>query len=358
MQSSSAFLSVLVLGPKGTGRLARGTSLKRRRTCLPQLCFYTTRNIPTATTVQSGAKPSDELLEQFAAAVTGEWKGYEGQFDSGTGKIKPIPDYYIPEQFLEWDLTPRGFETNHSVIVRDTRLFRKFFRILPTVSLFADHVDYEEDFTVTQLNEPEISDATSTALFADGSFVSGPGRVVVRRESRLDKWPSAVFSLQDARDNMRRAANVWLRFNFENRSFVDDIRVVVENRSCDYCDGADLEGSSGFVDGWVSLPPGDPAQLKGEWAIHSANTTDSSNDSPSGGASTTIERRTNPIDADVALFLPNGIDLSISGAENDDGIIVRVGWLVDYNTRIVLCRHFQKDGAVVMSQRLVEQRLS
>lgn len=363
-----AFLTAVPIPLHGAGVTVSAiyTPLKRRRAAAGlsqnkrdyQRCYGSTPLV--ATIVKPGTEPAEEVLEQFSAAVAGEWTGYEGRFDGDTAKVQEIPDYYVPDQFLEWGLTPKGFETNHSVIVRGTQLFRKFFRILPTVSLFADHVDTEEEFSVIPLHSSEGEEKNSTAIFSDGCFVAGPGRVKPKRESRLDKWPSVSFCIRDARDGEKRAANIWLQFDFENRAFKNDVRAIVERWSCRYCDGADLEGSSGFIDGWVSETPGGADQLAGDWVVHGARL-------EGGGATAAAaareEQQQQPVsrgeglDARVALFLPQGLDVSIRDAD-EGAVVLQAGWLVDEGTRVVLRRHFHSDGSVAYSQRVVEQRVS
>lgn len=354
---------------------------KRRRASLPQ---HNTLTTPKALIVKPDDEPTETVLESFSAASRGEWKGYEGNFNSETGEAITIPDYYIPDQFLEWDLSPKGFESNHSIIVRNGKLYRKFFRILPTVSLFADHVDLEEELKVIPLVSSQHSESsdiesapTTTTIYTDGSFVSGARKVLTKRESRLDKWPSITFCLRDdtGRDTdngsgKRRSANMWLQFDFEQRKLVGEVRAVIEEWSCDYCDGADLEGSSGFVDGWPSHPCGSAQNISGEWTVVKRGGIDSSVSEKDGdGASTRTAAAATATTAsqaskvvrdgsvkDGAVFLPDGLDVSISECGQTDGIVVQAGWLVNENTRMVLRRQFAADGTVEHTEHVVEVR--
>lgn len=304
--------------------------------------------VPLATLIRPGSSPTDADLAAFSAAVKGEWTGYEGTFDNTTAQVQAVPDYYIPEQFSEWNLIPMGFETNHSTIVREHTLYRKFFRILPTVSHFADHVDMEED-----LDKLPLSGEHATAIFADGSFIAGMAKVLPERTSRLDKWPALSFSLRDPHADARRAVNLWVKFDFANRKFAAPVRVVLERWSCAYCDGADLDGSSGFVDGWTCGKAGHVAMLKGEWYVCSDPARDFTVQNPDDA----VILRGDEEDARAALYLPEGIDVAVLDAPNGDGVIVRAGWLVDENTRVVLRRIYAPDGSVEGSEHFVERRM-
>lgn len=321
-----------------TCRLAEGKRKKQYQTT-------DTSQTPQATIVGANEEVSSDKLDQFAAAVRGEWRGYEGRFHAQDATVQPIPDFYVPDEFSEWGVRPNGFETNHSTIVRKGTLYRKFLRVLPAVSLFADHVDVEEDNTQIQLTP---TNDVSTAIFSDGSFVTGAARVAVRRESRLDKWPSILLSVQDPRPDSRRAANVWVKFDFEHAKFVDNVRVVVENWADDFSDSPELEGSSGFVDGWVSESRTEPGALAGSWTEDEDDKVDDSN-------ARTITRSELSDDSMSRLLLPNGLDVSV---HSNAGLTVQVGWLVDKDTRIIVSRRFSPDGVVEHSRRNVERRLA
>lgn len=301
---------------------------------------------PRATLIGANERATSEQLDQFASAVRGEWRGYEGRFHAQNATVQPIPDYYVPDEFSEWGVRPNGFETNHSTIVRKDTLYRKFLRVLPTVTLFADHVDVEEDSTQILLTP---TDDVSTAIFSDGSFVTGAPQVATRRESRLDKWPTLLLSVQDPRSNFRRSANVWVKLDFEHVKFADDVRVVIENWADEFSDSPELEGSSGFIDGWVSDSCTEPDVLAGRWVE------DEGKDVGDNGDRHVITRSGHADEGMSRLLLPNGLDVSI---HSHDGLTVQVGWLVDGDTRIIVCRRFAQDGAVEHSRRSVERRLS
>lgn len=295
---------------------------------------------PRATLIRAGSPPSAAEVEAFAEAIRGEWPGYEGTFDVQTGRATPVPDYYIPEQFAEWGLVPHGFESNHSITVRGTTLYRKFFRVLPAVSLFADHVDLEED-----LSALDIAAEPALHVFPDGAFAAGPSPVCVAKTSALQKWPRVELCLRDPRDDRRVALHVHCSFDFEKRQLVREIRAVREQYSCIYCDGADIEGSSGYVEGWVIGPAGAPDALRGEWRV------------VGGSEERVITREAGaPESPAKQLYLPDGVDVGVTDDENG-GLVVHAGWLVDDATRVVMRRGFAADGSVRYSERLVEHRV-
>lgn len=363
MSPTTAFLSTVPLGTNRqcTGATLQNATLKRPRRpskCSPERHVHSYQcGRPVATIIKPETNFSDSDLESFSTAVEGEWPGYEGNFNSTTAAVNDVHESYIPEQFEEWGLKPRGFETNHSVIVRGDKLYRKFFRILPSVSLFGDHVDLEEEFNMTPLTSQGTDE--SLAIFPDGSFVTSKAKVTAVRTSKLDKYPSVSFSVQDARKTQRRCLNIWVCFDFEEQKFFKDIRVIIEKHNGDYCDGADMEGSSGFVEGWTSGKAGEPAQLKGEWVVHTASSIDPEDDASMSGEA--IVLRGDDVGDHVALFLPGGVDLAIkedTSGIGEGALLVQAGWLVDADTRVVLRRSFRAEGTVAYSQRLVERRLS
>ncbi|KAI0564202.1 hypothetical protein FGB62_29g215 [Gracilaria domingensis] len=248
-----------------------------------------------------------KTVTSFAEQIKGEWTGYEGNFSPHTGQPLPVPDYYIPEEFSEWGLTPLGFESNHSIIVRSDKLYRKFFRVLPSVSLFADHVDAEEDFRCDTIGD-------GLTIYSDGGFVNGKNKLPTKK-SKLERPPRIEFRLPHPYQQ-KQAANVTLQLDFECANLVQDIRAVVEKWSCIYCDGADMDGSSGYIEGWVTGAP---------------------------------EGMTSRDD---------GSEVTRCSKENkreDGGRTARAAWRVR-DRRVALQRIFDADGNVVNTERFVEQR--
>lgn len=177
--------------------------------------------------------------------------------------------------------------------------------------------------------------------FADGTFTVGKSSVLVKRESKLQKWPSVRFCVRDPREGERRALHIKLKFDFEKACLAEDISIILEKWSCEYCDGADIDGSSGYLEGWAVEQSLDRAALRGMWAVE-------------GGKQ--VERRMGEAKEEgKQIYLPKGIDISIRRVGNE--LVVSVGWLVDGDSRVVLRRTYDEKGGFVGSERVVERRV-
>lgn len=289
----------------------------------------------TSSVVRTSDELSTERLQAFTESIRGEWVGYEADFDSENGQVKVVPDYYIPEDFTTWSLQPKGFECNHSTIVRGTKYYRKFMRVLPAVAVFADHVDLETTFDVI-----DIANSPGTHCFHDGSYSGGPSPVKIMHKSLLDKWPLADLCLRDRQG--KRGVHAKLTFDFENVQLVSDIRVVVEAYSCIYCDGADIEGSSGYVEGWSVEARSKPEDLSGTWSCD-----DGTNVSRPDGGPPALPRR--------CLYLPS--DISVGVDAFDGGVRAWVGWVTAPNERRVLSRYYDSEGQATQSKLVTETRI-
>ncbi|CAN8068619.1 unnamed protein product [Agarophyton chilense] len=271
----------------------------------------------------------NSTITSFTEQIKGEWTGYEGNFSPETGKALPVPDYYVPEEFSEWGLRPLGFESNHSITVRSDKLYRKFFRVLPSVSLFADHVDAEEDFRCDTIGD-------GLTVYYDGSFVNGKKALPTKR-SKLERAPRIEFRLSHPYEE-KQAANVTLNVDFESACIVQEIRAVVEKWSCVYCDGADMDGSSGYIEGWVNGATGNPHELTGRWLRGDA----------------LFEREEGTQREGGAVFLPEGIDVAFE-ERPDGGRTARAAWRIR-DRRVALQRIFDAEGNLVNTERFVEHR--
>jgi hypothetical protein len=194
-------------------------------------------------------------------------------------------------------------------------------RVLPCVTIFGDHIDIEAT--------PGCLDTAEEAGFyasPDGSFSSGPAAVIVDRRSELEKWPRTELVLRSGKEAVRAVVT----FDFATGALVKPVRVTKERWSCVWCDGADMEGSSGYIQGWADGEQMDAAALGGDWTA--------------GGAAP--ERR-------KQIYMPGGVDVGVLKPAGG-GCIVHVGWLVEAGRRVVLTRTYAADGTVAASQRIVE----
>lgn len=164
--------------------------------------------------------------------------------------------------------------------------------------------------------------------FPDGSFCFGPAEVVVDRTSELQKWPKAELVLR----NGAHAVRAKFVFDFAKGELVKPLHATVEKFSVKWCDGADLEGSSGYIEGWANEAAMDAAELDGDWN--------------SGGAPAAPRKQ---------LYLPSGVDVGVQKAD-DGGCVLHVGWLVEPGRRLVLTRTYSSDGKTAGSTRVEELR--
>lgn len=184
-------------------------------------------------------------------------------------------------------------------------------------------MDAEEDLTVTDAEEEE-----GFYAFPDGSFSFGPAEVIVDRTSELQKWPKAELVLR----NGAHVARAQFVFDFAKGELVKPMHATVEKFSIKWCDGADLEGSSGYIEGWANDEPMEASALDGDWN--------------SGGA---------PATPRTQLYLPSGIDVGVQKA-GDGGCVLLLGWLVEPGRRLVLTRTYTSDGKATGSTRVEELR--
>eukprot|EP00171_Calliarthron_tuberculosum_P013749 IDg13749t1 len=340
--SATAFIPFLAPSTVRTTRTqhARHQLYKRARVAQPHVRARVTRmgvdsETTSAAAIVRTSEPLDsDRLAAFETHVRGEWTGYEADFDPVSGTPRDIPNYYIPEDFVAWGLSPKGFECTYSTIVRGSKYYRKFFRVLPAVALFADHVDLETSFEVVDMNEEPASHC-----FEDGSFAGGPSPVKIAHASILDKWPCADMCVRAG----KHAVHAKLKFDFENAKLVETVRVVREQYSCQYCDGADIEGSSGYVEGWAAQQKSTPAELAGEWTCDDGTSVSR----PNGGA---------PEVPAKCVYLPCGISVGVTRVA--DGVHAWLSWLTTPDERRVLTRHYNAQGEVVQSALVTETRAS
>lgn len=336
---STAFIPILA--PTGIGNrvhhahhLSKRTRPVKSAYVIPLRMTVNSETAATAAIVRTSDTLDESRLSSFETRVRGEWVGYEANFDITTGAPRAIPDYYIPADFVAWGMTPLGFECTHSTIVRGSKYYRKFFRVLPVVALFADHVDLETVFEVVDMSEDRAAHC-----FADGSFAGGPSPVQITHSSILDKWPLADLCIRD--HDGKRAAHARMKFDFENVSLVDNVRVVLESYSCQYCDGADIEGSSGFVEGWAADPKSTPAELAGEWQCDDGSTISR----PDGGPAE-VPRK--------CIYLPSGLSLGVSSTDN--GVCAWLAWKTAPDERRIMTRYYASDGTVQETKLVTETR--
>lgn len=79
---------------------------------------------------------AESLWSQWAIKASGEWEGRQRLFD-GTGRTIAIPDWLVPDEYLQWGVAVNDMMTQ--VSVRTTNLDQdetarfKIFRQVPRV---------------------------------------------------------------------------------------------------------------------------------------------------------------------------------------------------------------------------------
>ena len=61
----------------------------------------------------------------------GEWAGWCVAFSPATGAVQPVPEKYVSESMIEYDVVPAGFEELTTEAWEATRLSRRSVRLLP-----------------------------------------------------------------------------------------------------------------------------------------------------------------------------------------------------------------------------------
>lgn len=70
--------------------------------------------------------------DDFAVRCTGEWEGRQRLY-AGDGTVVPIPDWLVPEEFVQWGIPFNDIITQVSMKVSDEGLSGKIVRQIPQV---------------------------------------------------------------------------------------------------------------------------------------------------------------------------------------------------------------------------------
>mmetsp|Transcript_12809 Transcript_12809/g.39376 ORF Transcript_12809/g.39376 Transcript_12809/m.39376 type:complete len:325 (-) Transcript_12809:631-1605(-) len=281
------------------------------------------------------APGSATLLEDFGKMVRGEWIGHECSFEGATGKLEGLPDGYIPEEFLQWGVEPKGFESNHSSILRGDTLYRKHLRIIPTVDHFSDHTDVEEENFRHDVNQNGFD------YFDCGSYVFAPQKVVIRKKS-LDAVPKVEICLRDSIVNNDYRIVAVLRFDFGTGKFIKSLQIFQEKFDMDYADGQFVEPGSGFRSGWGAAEVLSEEKLHGRWRSHD-------------GREESVRHVDVKDDKTQVLLFPSGIHAMATKTDSGE-MAIELGWMVDDNTRLAMRTKYSSNGDFEESTKLVEKR--
>ncbi|GAB0492708.1 hypothetical protein MMPV_003977 [Pyropia vietnamensis] len=293
---------------------------------------------------------SEEAATAFAAALDGEWNGFQAKVDPVTGAALKIPAIEVPDDFAEWNVHPVGYATTSSIKLRKASLYVKEFQLYPTITL-------DEIISCDQKLVIHDTAADGFALFPSGAYAAGDAAVPTVYKSILDHHPHAEMCLVDAgpvpapgeEDLPRERMVVRVSWEWETGAIVSPMVVIHETWYVRWCDGSMMEGASGFISGWPAEPPVDAADLAGTWV-------------PDGGGDSET------VDTDGLVLLPLGMSVRVD-KDADGGVLVEVGWLrsdaagvrLGYepgagDRRMVLRRAYAPDGALLWTTQSMLRR--
>lgn len=263
---------------------------------------------PPATVLPTDGGATEEAATAFAAALDGEWNGFQAKVDPVTGAALKIPAIEVPDDFAEWNVHPVGYATTTSIKLRKAALYVKEFQLYPTITL-------DEIISCDQTLTIHDTAADGFALFPSGAYAAGDASVPTVYKSILDAHPRAEVCLVDTgavpaageEDLPRERMAVRVSWEWATGAIVSPLVVTHENWYVRWCDGSMMEGASGFISGWPAEPATDAADLAGGWV-------------PDGGGDAET------VATDGLVLLPLGMSVRVDKGA-DGGVVVEVGWL-------------------------------
>jgi len=260
--------------------------------------------------------------------LEGEWFGHETCFSGVSGERLTIPEYYVPDEFRNWDAKIYGFDCVTSVKVEENNLRVKLTRAMPTVGCEADAV-------VPEIFEETLSLSQDDGFigFENGSFSRGPPKYSSR--STWEHWMCygkkrvrVLFPELDGRQKTRLFTEAW---------------------DGDYCDGALLPGCGSKISRIEGNGEMDASmQLEGKWSRrgYTWRKYDGTRQ-----VSSVIEAR----DRVVKRLLPGSIAIDKVVDENGR-IVLETSWNVSELTRTVLSRTYSETEELEEVSNFVDER--
>lgn len=299
--------------------------------------------MPDAAPAAPSAPPSDTSSPPpvFAAAVSGEWFGYECTFSLATGAAQCVPERYVPDEYRQWGVEIKGFECLTSTQLLRGSLRTKRTRVLPSVGCEADAVVPE---VAERVIDPVA--APAAAAFDCGSYAAGPVNLAADERA----WSLCLAEPGEAGCRRTRvrvdAGDVLEGFGA--------LEVHVETWEGPFVDGAVLPGCGGEHASFADGERLGADALVGKWKVEETVYARE-------GAGWTRSEKRNVVERDaedaerlVGLALPKGVNVR---AETEDaGAVIEAGWLVKQGLRVTVRREHAPDGNVVRCSRRVERR--
>jgi len=294
-------------------------------------------------------------VKKFASAVQGEWSGFEATFSRENGVTNSLDAMDLPEEFREWGAVPAGYEITHSTVVMGDKFKRKLYRTLPSVCVFGEHIDVEEETILYALDGSEPSSVLIP--FSDGAYCAGPNEIDTNLPS-FKKPPFLEFCLprpvaheQSSADSapvsspMERML-VRCALNFKQQRLGRDVQAFLERFESSYVGGM-VDGGSGFRIGWAANKPLSPAIRAGTWR------------SVRDESITELE----PFESEQfrKLWLPHGLSVQLTSGETEDGeeeLGVEVAWMATNDVRTVMHRRYKLDGTFTRLSYDVQTRVA
>eukprot|EP00190_Bangiopsis_sp_CCMP1999_P000107 CAMPEP_0198727540 /NCGR_PEP_ID=MMETSP1475-20131203/4427_1 /TAXON_ID= ORGANISM="Unidentified sp., Strain CCMP1999" /NCGR_SAMPLE_ID=MMETSP1475 /ASSEMBLY_ACC=CAM_ASM_001111 /LENGTH=306 /DNA_ID=CAMNT_0044489591 /DNA_START=68 /DNA_END=989 /DNA_ORIENTATION=+ len=256
------------------------------------------------------------------ANVEGEWFGYEVSFSGRTGERQSIPEWYIPEEYLNWNMKVFGFDCVTSVLLEGSHMFIKRTRSMPTVGCEADAVIPE-----VQERQISLSPANGFVGFSNGSYSLGPVNY-----TSANQFESVLHA------NGRR-----LRVIHSEVNGFQPATVFYDTWDSEFMDGALLPGCGSKQariedNGGINTV----VDLTGRWArtgvIWMADGDEKQIDDEVD-LSEEVKRRSFPE------------DLTVHRIDTKDGMVrLEIAWRCDEDQRIVLVREHDESGSLRSEQ--------
>lgn len=282
------------------------------------------------------------LPPAFAAAVSGEWFGYECTFSVVTGSAQCIPEHYVPDEYRAWGVEIKGFECLTSSELRQGALRTKRTRVLPSVGCEADAV-------VPEISERFVNPfgLPGSAGFDCGSYATGP--VDLAADARA--WSFSLTAPGEAGTKRSRvrveAGDVLVGFG--------KLEVFVETWDAPFVDGVVLPGCGGEH---VSFADGERVEanaLVGTWEVEETAYERDGAVWTRREKQIVVERDAEEAEHCIGLELPKGVN--VLAHDEQAGAVVEAGWLVEPGLRVTVRREHRPDGEAVRCARRVERRL-
>lgn len=312
---------------------------------------------------------ADTPAARFAAAVAGDWRGYESSFSVATGAASSIPAYLIPDEFRQWNVAVTGYETLTSSVVLPpsdeggpSTLETVRTRALPAVGCENDAV-VPDAATFTAALPVSEDGETATIGFSSGAYASGRtsgGPAAVWEVCLLS--PPGAFADDDGQvdnagirahrrrmrvlagplDGVAGAVTLFAEGYFHTPSRGAVLPGCGGGADVEPLPDGNLEGAGERDAGWMRTAV-ESASAVGGWTVEPA-----------------LAEKGPPAAGVVKLRLPRGVVLTVrdsgSGGEGGGGRSLGVAWEWAPGQRVGVERECDADGRTLRVTQFTEVR--